>query len=74
MQPTDSHAPDELSAGPRNRRRNTGLSPAVKFVLMTVHADLTPVFYAAAMAVSGIGSLVLGRMYDRHGNGASSCH
>jgi len=35
----------------------------------TVHADLTPVFYAAAMAVSGIGSLVLGRMYDRHGIG-----
>jgi len=35
----------------------------------TVHADLTPVFYAAAMAVSGTGSLVLGRMFDRHGIG-----
>ena len=33
----------------------------------TVHADLTPVFYAAAMAVSGAGSLVFGRMFDRHG-------
>ena len=35
----------------------------------TVHADLTPVFYAAAMAVSGAGSLVFGRMFDRHGIG-----
>jgi len=33
----------------------------------TVHADLTPVFYAAAMAVSGTGSLVFGRLFDRHG-------
>jgi MFS family permease len=33
----------------------------------TVHADLTPVFYGAAMAVSGAGSLVFGRMFDRHG-------
>jgi predicted MFS family arabinose efflux permease len=33
----------------------------------TVHADLTPVFYAAAMAVSGVGSLVFGRLFDRHG-------
>lgn len=33
----------------------------------TVHTDLTPVFYAAAMAVSGTGSLVLGRLFDRHG-------
>jgi len=35
----------------------------------TVHADLTPVFYGAAMAVSGVGSLVFGRMFDRHGIG-----
>jgi MFS family permease len=33
----------------------------------TVHADLVPIFYAAAMAVSGTGSLVLGRLFDRHG-------
>jgi MFS family permease len=33
----------------------------------TVHADLIPVFYAAAMAVSGVGSLVFGRLFDRHG-------
>lgn len=33
----------------------------------TVRADLTPIFYAAAMAVSGIGSLVFGRLFDRHG-------
>ena len=33
----------------------------------TVRADLTPMFYAAAMAVSGIGSLVFGRLFDRHG-------
>jgi MFS family permease len=30
---------------------------------------LTPVFYAAAMAVSGTGSLVLGRVFDRTGIG-----
>ncbi len=35
----------------------------------TVHADLIPVFYAAAMAVSGTGSLVFGRLFDRHGIG-----
>jgi MFS family permease len=35
----------------------------------TVRADLTPVFYGAAMAVSGVGSLVFGRMFDRHGIG-----
>jgi MFS family permease len=35
----------------------------------TVDAGLTPVFYAAAMAVSGTGSLVFGRMFDRHGIG-----
>lgn len=35
----------------------------------TVHADLTPIFYAAAMAVSGTGSLVFGRLFDRHGIG-----
>ena len=33
----------------------------------TVRADLTPIFYAAAMAVSGMGSLVFGRLFDRHG-------
>lgn len=35
----------------------------------TVRPDLTPVFYAAAMAVSGTGSLVFGRLFDRHGIG-----
>ena len=35
----------------------------------TVSPALTPVFYAVAMAVSGIGSLVLGRMFDRVGIG-----
>jgi predicted MFS family arabinose efflux permease len=35
----------------------------------TVNADLTPVFYAAAMAISGTGSLVFGRLFDRHGIG-----
>jgi len=35
----------------------------------TVRADLTPVFYAAAMAVSGTGSLIFGRLFDRHGIG-----
>jgi MFS family permease len=35
----------------------------------TVHAALTPIFYAAAMAVSGTGSLVFGRLFDRHGIG-----
>jgi MFS family permease len=34
-----------------------------------VHADLTPIFYGAAMAVSGAGSLVFGRLFDRHGIG-----
>jgi MFS family permease len=33
----------------------------------TVSADLTPVFYAVAMAVSGTGSLILGRIFDRAG-------
>jgi MFS family permease len=33
----------------------------------TVHADLMPIFYAAAMLVSGTGSLVFGRLFDRHG-------
>jgi len=32
-----------------------------------VSAPLTPVFYAAAMAVSGTGSLVFGRVFDRCG-------
>jgi predicted MFS family arabinose efflux permease len=35
----------------------------------TVSADLTPVFYAAAMAISGTGSLVFGRLFDRVGIG-----
>jgi MFS family permease len=35
----------------------------------TVGADLTPVFYASAMAVSGTGSLLFGRLFDRHGIG-----
>jgi MFS family permease len=35
----------------------------------TVSADLTPVFYAVAMAVSGTGSLLLGRIFDRAGIG-----
>jgi MFS family permease len=33
----------------------------------TVPADVTPVFYAVAMAVSGTGSFVLGRIFDRAG-------
>jgi MFS family permease len=35
----------------------------------TVSPVLTPVFYAVAMAVSGAGSLVLGRAFDRAGIG-----
>jgi MFS family permease len=35
----------------------------------TVHADLIPIFYAAAMAISGTGSLVFGRVFDRRGIG-----
>jgi len=35
----------------------------------TVAPVLTPVFYAVAMAVSGTGSLVLGRVFDRAGIG-----
>ncbi len=35
----------------------------------TVQTALTPVFYAAAMGVSGTGSLVFGRLFDRHGIG-----
>lgn len=35
----------------------------------TVSPGLTPVFYAVAMAVSGSGSLVLGRVFDRAGIG-----
>jgi predicted MFS family arabinose efflux permease len=35
----------------------------------TVSPALTPVFYAVAMAVSGTGSLVLGRIFDRAGIG-----
>ncbi len=35
----------------------------------TVSVDLTPVCYAVAMAVSGTGSLVLGRVFDRAGIG-----
>jgi MFS family permease len=33
----------------------------------TVGGTLIPVFYAAAMAVSGVGSLVCGRLFDRRG-------
>jgi MFS family permease len=35
----------------------------------SVPADLTPVYYAVAMAVSGAGSLVCGRLFDRVGIG-----
>jgi len=35
----------------------------------TIRADLIPIFYAAAMAVSGAGSLVFGRLFDRSGIG-----
>jgi MFS family permease len=35
----------------------------------TVSAALTPVFYAVAMAVSGAGSLILGKVFDRAGIG-----
>jgi MFS family permease len=35
----------------------------------TVHTDLIPIFYAAAMAVSGTGSLIFGRLFDRYGVG-----
>jgi MFS family permease len=31
----------------------------------TVAADLVPLFYAAAMGASGVGSLLLGRLFDR---------
>lgn len=35
----------------------------------TVPATLTPIFYAIAMAVSGCGSLIFGRLFDRIGIG-----
>jgi predicted MFS family arabinose efflux permease len=35
----------------------------------TVPAPLIPVFYAVAMAVSGVGSLIFGRLFDRAGIG-----
>ncbi len=35
----------------------------------TVSAEWTPIFYAVAMGVSGAGSLLLGRVYDRIGIG-----
>jgi predicted MFS family arabinose efflux permease len=35
----------------------------------TVSAPVVPVFYAVAMAVSGTGSLIFGRLYDRAGIG-----
>jgi len=35
----------------------------------TVSAPLVPVLYAVAMAVSGVGSLVFGRLFDRFGIG-----
>lgn len=34
-----------------------------------VAAPIVPVFYAVAMAVSGIGSLIFGRLFDRTGIG-----
>ena len=45
------------------------LSPTISPAPGTVSAPLIPVFYAAAMAVSGTGSLVLGRIFDRAGIG-----
>jgi MFS family permease len=33
----------------------------------TVPSDWVPIFYSVAMAVSGTGSLVLGRLFDRYG-------
>jgi MFS family permease len=33
----------------------------------TVSSDWIPIFYSVAMAVSGAGSLILGRLYDRFG-------
>lgn len=36
---------------------------------MTVSAATIPIFYAVAMAVSGAGSLVFGRLFDRFGIG-----
>jgi MFS family permease len=33
----------------------------------TVSTDLIPIFYATAMAVSGLGSLLFGKLYDRVG-------
>jgi predicted MFS family arabinose efflux permease len=44
--------------------------PLLAYHLQTktrVSADFVPVFYAVAMGVSGIGSLVLGKLYDRLG-------
>jgi predicted MFS family arabinose efflux permease len=44
--------------------------PLLAYHLQTktnVSKDLIPVFYAVAMGVSGVGSLVLGRIYDRLG-------
>lgn len=44
--------------------------PLLAFHLQTktkVPGDLVPVFYAVAMGVSGLGSLVLGKLYDRWG-------
>ncbi|MCL6596565.1 MAG: MFS transporter [Firmicutes bacterium] len=46
--------------------------PLIAFRLQrsgTVPTDLVPVYYAVAMAVSGAGSLVFGRLYDRRGFG-----
>lgn len=46
--------------------------PVIAFRLQqtgTVTAPLVPVFYAVAMAVSGTGSLILGRLFDRAGIG-----
>lgn len=44
--------------------------PLIAFHLQhtsTVSRDFIPVFYAVAMGISGLGSLILGRLYDRVG-------
>jgi predicted MFS family arabinose efflux permease len=33
----------------------------------SIHAPIIPILYASAMGVSGAGSLVFGRLFDRHG-------
>jgi predicted MFS family arabinose efflux permease len=46
--------------------------PLIAFHFQQVHtmsAPIVPVFYAVAMAVSGTGSLIFGRLYDKAGIG-----